>query len=94
MPHDNQLKQTANTQTFLSSIESRIREASLRLQENNADLCNKINEIFGAEPANELGEIEKAPQPNCAVDAINARMAELFDQIDKAMYEIKRLSRV
>lgn len=64
------------------------------MQENNAALCNKINEIFGADPANELVGIEKAPQPNCAVDAINARMAELFEQIDRVRYEIDRLSRV
>ncbi len=92
MPYDNQ--PTASTQTFLSSIESRIREASIRMQENNADLCNKINEIFGAEPANKLSDSEKAPQPNCAADAINARMTELFDQIDRVRYEINRLSRV
>lgn len=94
MPYDNQ--PTASTQTFLSSIESRIREASIRMQENNADLCNKINEIFGAEPdpANKLSESDKALQPNCAADAINARMTDLFSQIDRVRYEINRLSQL
>ena len=93
MPYDNQ--PTASTQTFLSSIESRLREASIQMKENNADLRNKINEIFGAEPVNKMSsEQDKAPEPNCASDSINIRLSELFNLIETCRYEINRLSRV